>query len=101
MTKERNEPELDRELSDLLSDQRRHNWMRRIEAVLFASATPVARDDLASVVRQGASVDLLIVDLGTVLAERPYKVARVGGAWMLRTKAAYAPAIRAAADVGG
>ena len=51
-------------------------------------------------VGQGASVDLLIEDLQVDLADRPYEVARVGGAWLLRTKTAYAPAIRAAADVG-
>lgn len=75
--------------------------MRRIEAVLFASAAPVPRDDLAKVVGQGASVDLLIEDLAADLDGRPYEVARVGAGWMLRTKPAYAPAIRAAADVGG
>ena len=75
--------------------------MRRIEAVLFASASPVPRDDLAKVVGQGASVDLLIEDLAADLADRPYEVARVGAGWWLRTKPAYAPAIRAAADVGG
>ena len=41
---------LDRELADLPPELRWHEWMRRIEAVLFASATPVAREDLARVV---------------------------------------------------
>ena len=92
--------ELDRELADLPSELRWREWMRRIEAVLFASATPVARDDLARIVGQGASVDLLIDDLAVDLEGRPYEVAQVGAGWMLRTRAAYAPAIRAAADVG-
>jgi segregation and condensation protein B len=91
---------LDRELADLPPDLRWRAWMRRVEAVLFASATPVARDDLARVVGQAASVDLLIGDLAADLEGRPYEVARVGAGWVLRTKAAYAPAIRAAADVG-
>jgi segregation and condensation protein B len=91
---------LDRELADLPSDLRWQEWMRRIEAVLFASASPVSRDDLARVVGQGASVDLLIQDLTLDLADRPYEVARVGAGWMLRTRASYAPAIRAAADAG-
>lgn len=95
------QPDLDRELSDLPPDLRWREWMRRIEAVLFASATPVAREDLARVVGQGASIDLLIADLAADLAARPYEVARIGGAWTLRTRAAYAPAIRAAADVAG
>lgn len=91
---------LDRDLADLPAEQRWREWMRRIEAVLFASATPVARDDLARIVGQGASVDLLVADLAVDLEGRPYEVAQVGAGWMLRTRPAYAPAIRAAADVG-
>lgn len=97
----RGDPMLDRDLADLPAEQRWGEWMRRIEAVLFASATPVARDDLARIVGQGASVDLLIADLAIALRDRPYEVAQVGGGWTLRTRPAYAPAIRAAADVGG
>lgn len=91
----------DRELADLPSELRWREWMRRIEAVLFASASPVAREELARVVGQGASVDLLIGDLAVDLEGRPYEVAQVGAGWILRTKPAYAPAIRAAADVEG
>ena len=101
MARDRHEAELDRELADLPPDLRWRKWMRQIEAVLFASASLVSRDDLAKVVGQGASVDLLVEDLAADLADRPYEVARVGAGWMLRTKPAYAPAIRAAADVGG
>ena len=35
------------------------------------------------------------------LESRPYEVTQVGAGWILRTKSAYAPVIRAAADVGG
>jgi segregation and condensation protein B len=91
---------LDRDLADLPADLRWREWMCRIEAVMFASSAPVARDDLERVVGQGASVDLLIEDLAVDLEGRPYEVAQVGAGWMLRTRAAYAPAIRAAADVG-
>ena len=97
----REEPDLDRELADLPADLRWREWMRRIEAVLFASATPVGRADLARVVGQRASVDLLVEDLVVDLEGRPYEIAKVGSGWMLRTKAAYAPAIRTAADVAG
>lgn len=93
-------PSLDRELADLPVELRWREWMRRIEAVLFASASPVSRDDLARVVGQGASVDLLVADLAVDLESRPYEVAPSGSGWMLRTRSAYAPAIRAAADVG-
>lgn len=97
----RKETGLDRDLAHLPPDLRWREWMRRIEAVLFASGTTVAREDLARVVGQGASVDLLIEDLAVDLEGRPYQVSQVGTGWMLRTRAAYAPAIRAAADVGG
>ena len=74
--------------------------MKRIEAVLFASSTPVARDDLARVVGQGVSIDLLIADLSVDLETRPYEIAQAGNGWLLRTRAAYAPVIHAAADIG-
>lgn len=91
---------LDRELDDLPPAQRWREWMRRVEAVLFASATPVAREDLARVIGQGVSVELVVDDLSEQLSDRPYELARVAGGWMLRTRPAYADVIRAAADVG-
>ena len=100
MAKDRLERELDRELNDLPQELRWREWMRRIEAVLFASASPVPRDDLARVVGKGASVDLLVEDLAAELEGRAFEVAQVASGWMFRTRAAYAPAIRAAADVG-
>jgi segregation and condensation protein B len=100
MAKDRSDPELDRELPDLPPELRWREWMRRIEAVLFASASPVPREDLARVVGQGASVDLLVEDLAADLEGRAFEVAQVAGGWMFRTRSTYAPAIRAAADVG-
>lgn len=97
----REDTELDRELAAHPPELRWREWMRRIEAVLFASSAPVARDDLARILGQGAAVDLLIEDLVIDLEGRPYEVVQVGAGFMLRTRAAYAPAIRAAADVGG
>lgn len=93
--------ELDRELADLPPELRWREWMRRIEAVLFASATPVTQRDLARVVGQGASVTLLIDDLAADLEGRSFEVASVGGGWLLRTRAAYGAAVRLAADIGG
>ena len=99
MAKDHTEPNLDRELEDLPPDLRWREWMRRIEAVLFASASPVPRADLARVVGQGVSVDLLIADLIADLDGRSFEVATVADGWMLRTRPAYAAAIRTAADV--
>ena len=91
--------ELDRELPDLPPDLRWREWLRRVEAVLFASASPVPRADLAKVVGD-VSVDLLIGDLAAELEGRAFEVAAVGEGWILRTRPAYAAAVRAAADVG-
>lgn len=99
MAKDRSEPEFDRELSDLPPELRWREWMRRIEAVLFASASPVPREDLARIVGQATSVDLLIEDLAADLEGRAFEIAMVAGGWMFRTRSVYAPAIRSAADV--
>ena len=90
----------DRELEDLPAEGRWRAWMGRIEAVLFASASRVSRDDLARVVGHGASVEMLIEDIAAELTARPYEVAQVAGGWMLRTKTQFAEAIKAAADLG-
>ncbi|WP_282026291.1 SMC-Scp complex subunit ScpB [Limimaricola cinnabarinus] len=90
---------IDRELAELPRELRWREWMRRIEAVLFASATPVPRADLARIVGQGAALELLLEDLAAELADRPYEILRAGDAWMLRTRPAYGAVIRAAAEV--
>ena len=85
MAKQNSEPELNRELADLPPELRWREWMRRIEAVIFASASPVPHEDLARVVGQGAAVDLLIEDLSADLDGRAFEVAKVAGGWMMRT----------------
>lgn len=100
MAKDHPDIGFDRELEDLPPELRWREWMRRIEAVLFASASPVPSADLVKVIGQGASVELLIEDLAVELTDRPYEIARTGDGWSLRTRPAYAPAIRAAADLG-
>ncbi|SFD34139.1 SMC-Scp complex subunit ScpB [Tropicimonas isoalkanivorans] len=100
MAKDHGETDFDRELNDLPAELRWREWMRRIEAVLFASASPVPSKDLARVVGQGVSVELLIEDLAADLEGRSFEVAKVASGWMLRTRPSYAPAIRTAADVG-
>ena len=91
---------IDRELEDLPRDLRWREWIRRIEVVLFASATPVSREALARVVGQGVSVDMLVEGLTAELEGRAFEVARVGGGWLLRTRAGYGEVVRVAADVG-
>jgi len=90
----------DRELADLPEALRWREWLRRIEAVLFASAEPVGRERLARVVGQGANLDLLLADLRAELADRPVELRRIGQAWALRTRPGLGPAIRAALAPG-
>ncbi|SMX51216.1 hypothetical protein COL8621_03746 [Actibacterium lipolyticum] len=92
-------PTLDTELSDFAPELRWREWMARVEAVIFASATPVANEDLARVVGQGVSVDLLIEDIQSELQLRPYELVAVAGGWMFRTRPQFADSIRSAADV--
>jgi segregation and condensation protein B len=95
----------DRELEELRQDLRWREWMGRVEPVQFASATPVGREDLAGLVGQGVSVEMLIDDIQAELTGRPYELAQVGhgvsgSGWMFRTLTQFAEAIKAAADLG-
>jgi hypothetical protein len=67
----------DRELADLPKELRWCEWMGRIEAVLFASASPVGRDDLVRLVGQGASVEMLIEDIQAELAGWPHELVEI------------------------
>ena len=58
------------------------------------------REDLARIVGQGASVEMLIEDIRAELTGRPYELAQVTSGWMFRTKTQFAEAIKAAADLG-
>ncbi|MBK0327977.1 SMC-Scp complex subunit ScpB [Rhodobacteraceae bacterium F11138] len=98
-TADRHDADLDRELADLPPELRWREWIRRIEAVLFASAAPVPREHLARVVGQRASVDLLIEDLAAETEGRSFEVKKVTDGWMMRSRPAYGPTIRAAAEV--
>ncbi|WP_341236019.1 SMC-Scp complex subunit ScpB [uncultured Sulfitobacter sp.] len=95
----RETPPLDTELEDLPPELRWREWMGRIEAVIFASGSPVSREDLARVVGQGVSVDLLVEDLKAELKARPYELMAVADGWLMRTRVQFAQAIRVAADV--
>jgi segregation and condensation protein B len=90
----------DRELDELPQELRWREWMGRIEAVLFASASPVGREDLGRVVGQGVSVVMLIEDVQGELMGRPYELAQTASGWMFRTRTQFADAIKAAADLG-
>ena len=87
---------LDVELADLPAAARWREWMLRVEAAIFASPKPVARETLVRLVGQACRFDDLIADLIHELRGRPYDLTLVAGGYALRTKTRFAPAIRAA-----
>src|SRR5271155_1771078 len=92
----KNSGELDRELEDLPPAARWREWIGRVEAVVFASAGPVLREDLARVVGASCNLDLIIDDIRDELRGRPYEIVAVAGGWSFRTKLGFGEAIRAA-----
>jgi segregation and condensation protein B len=88
--------ELDRELEDLPPPLRWREWMGRVEAVVFASAPPVLREDLARVVGANCNIELILDDIRTELRGRLYEIVSVAGGWSFRTKLGFGEAIRAA-----
>jgi len=92
----KNSGELDRELEDLPPPARWREWMGRVEAVVFASAQPVLRENLAKVVGNTCNLDLIIDDIKDELRGRPYEIVSVAGGWSFRTRLGFGEAIRAA-----
>src|SRR5271167_3020122 len=92
----KNSGELDRELEDLPPPARWREWMGRVEAVVFASAQPVLRENLAKVVGNTCNLDLIIDDIKDELRGRPYEIVAVAGGWSFRTRLGFGEAIRAA-----
>ena len=70
--------------------------MGRVEAVIFASAKPVSRENLARVVGKACNLELIIDDIRDELRGRPYELVSVAGGWSFRTKLGFGDAIRAA-----
>ena len=93
--REGDEP-LDVELFDLPPAARWREWMLRVEAAIFASQKPVAREALVRLVGEACRFDDLVADLIHELRSRTYDLVLVAGGYALRTKTRFAPAIRAA-----
>jgi segregation and condensation protein B len=91
---------LDTELADLPPDLRWREWMGRVEAVIFASPNPVARETLARLVGRDCNLELIIEDIRDELRGRPYELVAVAGGWRHQTRKAFADAIHAASGVG-
>src|ERR1700733_371941 len=68
--------------------------MGRVEAVVFASAQPVLRENLAEVVGKACNLDLIFDDIKDKLRGRPYEIVAAAGGWSFRTKLGFDAAIR-------
>jgi segregation and condensation protein B len=95
------EAAFDPELADLPPEMRWRTWMGRVEAVIFASPNPVAREKLARLVGRDCNLDLIIADISDELRGRPYELAAVAGGWRMQTRKSFADAIRAASGISG
>ena len=87
---------IDLDLEDLPAPARWREWMARVEAVIFASAAPVSREQLARVVGKACNLELVVDDIREELRGRPYELISVAGGWSFRTKLGFGDAIRAA-----
>lgn len=87
---------LDLELEDLPPAARWREWMGRIEAVIFASGSPVSREMLARVVGKDYALESILDDIREELRARPYELVRVVGGWSFRSKLGFGDAIQTA-----
>jgi chromosome segregation and condensation protein ScpB len=88
---------LDRELHDLPEALRWREWMGRVEAAIFASPRPVARETLARLVGDACRLDDLLADISAELRGRPYEIVFVAGGFQFRTRPRHAEALRSLA----
>ncbi len=65
-------------------EERRQN-LRMVEALLFASAEPLAAAEIAGRLPEGTDIAGLLRDLQAIYAERGVNLAQVAGKWMFRT----------------
>ncbi len=89
----------DVDLAALPREARWREWMGRVEAVIFASPTPVRRETLARLVGPECRLDDLIADIQDELRARPYELVFVAGGWHHRTRRRFTEAVQAAGSV--
>ncbi len=63
----------------------RADQLRLVEALLFASASPLDEASLAERLPEGTNIEALIVELETIYRGRGVNVMRVAGGWTFRT----------------
>jgi segregation and condensation protein B len=78
--------------------ERRIAALRTLEALLFASAVPLAESDLAARLPEGTDVAGLLGDLQALYAPRGVNLVRVAGLWTFRTAEDLGHLLRPEAD---
>jgi segregation and condensation protein B len=73
--------------SDAAQEPDHGEAMRIAEALLFASAEPLSREELAGRLPEGADVDVILADLREFYARRGVNLVQVAGKWAFRTAA--------------
>ncbi len=72
---------------ELLQDRQAREAERIAEALVFASAEPVASKTIAEKLPEGTDVDIVMARLSAFYAERGVNLVRVAEAWAFRTSA--------------
>ncbi len=93
-------PAIDVALTDLPAPLRWREWMARVEAVIFASPSPVPREVLAQIVGRDCNLDLIIDDIRAELKIRPYDIVTVADGFQHRTRTRHADIINMAMGQG-
>jgi segregation and condensation protein B len=75
-------------------EEARAQALRLLEALLFASATPMSDEALATHFPAGTDLPGLLAELANIYAGRGVNVTRVSGGWTFRTAADLAPRLR-------
>lgn len=83
------------DVSQLPPDARWREYMGRVEAAIFASPEPLAREVLARLVGPECRLDDLIADIRQELRSRPYDLVPVANGWHHRTRPRFSDAVRA------
>ena len=73
--------------------------LRVLEALLFASRTPLTADVLAAYLPEGTDIAARLAALAEDYAGRGVNLVQAGGGWALRTAADLGPALRREAEV--
>ncbi len=68
--------------------------LRLVEALLFASAEPLGRDDLARHLPEDCDLDRLLEELAALYANRGVNLVQVGKRWAFRTASDLAPLMK-------